>query len=82
VHLKHNAQPAFVLDISEQFERKMEAIACFESQFVTGRASERPAFLDQFRDEAAYWGKLIGTRYGEPFASREPVALRGFSEIF
>lgn len=82
VHLKHNAQPAFVLDVSEQFERKMEAIGCYESQFVTGRTGESPTFLDQIRDEAAYWGKLIGTRYGEPFASREPVALRGFGDLF
>jgi len=26
-------------------------------------------------DQAAFWGSLIGARYGEPFASREPVAL-------
>lgn len=82
VHLKHAAQPAFVLDISTQFETKMNAIACYQSQFVTGRSLEPPTFLDQLRDEAAYWGKLIGTRYGEPFACREPIALRGFSDLF
>jgi hypothetical protein len=37
--------------------------------------------LDRFRDEAAYWGKAIGTQYGEPFASREPLGLQGMSEF-
>jgi bacillithiol biosynthesis deacetylase BshB1 len=75
VHLKHAAQPAFVLDISEQWERKLAAIRCYHSQFVEGRSTEPPTFLDQLRDEAAFWGKAIGTRYGEPYASREPLGL-------
>ena len=75
VHLKLAAQPAFVLDISEQWDGKLEAIACYQSQFVAGRPTEPPTFLDQLRDEAAYWGKTIGVRYGEPFTSREPIGL-------
>ncbi len=75
VHLKLVAQPAFVLDISEQWKQKLAAIACFQSQFVVGRPEEPPTFLDRLRDEAAFWGKSIGTRYGEPFASREPIGL-------
>jgi N-acetylglucosamine malate deacetylase 1 len=82
VHLKLAPQPAFVLDISSEWETKAASIACYESQFVTGRTQEPPTFLDRLRDEAAYWGKTIGTRYGEPFASREPVALRSFRELF
>jgi bacillithiol biosynthesis deacetylase BshB1 len=81
VHLKHVAQPNFVLDISQEFERKMEAIRCYPSQFVSGRSTESPTFLEQIRDEAAYWGKLIGARFGEPFACREPIALCGFRDL-
>jgi bacillithiol biosynthesis deacetylase BshB1 len=75
VHLKHAAQPAFVLDISDQWDKKFAAIRCYESQFITGRSTDPPTFLDQLRDEAAYWGKAIGTRYGEPFHAREPIGL-------
>ena len=81
VHLKHVAQPAFVLDISDQFEKKMEAIAAFKSQFVVGREHVEPSFLERVRDEAAYWGKMIGRRYGEPFTCREPVALSDLSSL-
>jgi bacillithiol biosynthesis deacetylase BshB1 len=75
VHLKHAAQPAFILDISEYWEQKLAAIRCYQSQFIEGRSAEPPTFLDQLRDEAAYWGKAIGVRYGEPFACREPIGL-------
>src|SRR4051794_6290663 len=75
VHLKLNAQPAFVLDISPYWDRKIAAIRAFQSQFIEGRPTESPTFVDQLRDEAAYWGKCIGTAYGEPFTSREPIGL-------
>lgn len=81
VHLRQAIQPAFVLDISEQWERKLQSIACFASQFITGREHVSPSFLERLTDEAAYWGKVIGTRYGEPFNCREPIALRDMTRL-
>lgn len=82
VHLKHVAQPAFVLDISEEWDEKAAAIRAFQSQFTTGREHLDPSFHDRIRDEAAYWGKMIGSKYGEPFASKEPIALKDFTRLF
>ncbi|MCR9296562.1 MAG: bacillithiol biosynthesis deacetylase BshB1 [bacterium] len=82
VHLKHVAQPAFVLDISDHWERKIQAIESYHSQFIQGREHLQPSFIERLRDEAAYWGKMIGTRYGEPFASREPIALKDLQGLF
>ena len=76
-----HATPAFVLDISEFWEQKLEAISCFQSQFVTGREQMDPSFLDQLKVEAAYWGKTIGVKYGEPYNSREPIGLSGFEKL-
>ncbi len=75
VHLRLVGQPAFVLDISEFWERKLAALECYRSQLIEGRPQEQPTLLDRLRDQAAYWGWAIGTRYGEPFASREPIGL-------
>jgi len=80
VHLKQVAQPAFVLDISEYWDQKLAAIECYHSQFIAGRPTD-PSFIDGLREEAAFWGKAIGVRYGEPFACREPLGLSGFSEL-
>lgn len=81
VHLKHVAQPAFVLDISQQWEQKAAAIACFASQFTIGREHISPSLIERVRDEAAYWGKMIGARYGEPFNCREPIALQDLTRL-
>jgi LmbE family N-acetylglucosaminyl deacetylase len=81
VHLKMAPQPAFVLDITEEWEQKLAAIRCYESQFIMGRPTNPPVFIDALRDEAAYWGKAIGTVYGEPFASREPVGMNSMQGL-
>ena len=81
VHLKMHAQPQFVLDISDCWETKLESLQCYHSQFVKGREQVSPSFLQRLTDEAAYWGKSIGVKYGEPFTSREPLGLTGFGQI-
>jgi bacillithiol biosynthesis deacetylase BshB1 len=75
VHLRIVPQPAFVLDISEYWDAKQRALECYQSQFVFGKESLEPSFIERLREEAAYWGRTIGTRYGEPFTSREPIGL-------
>lgn len=81
VHLRLVEKPAFILDISRWWERKLAAVACYQSQFVTGRPTEPPTFLDKVRDQAAFWGQAIGVAYGEPFASREPLGLASMREL-
>ncbi|MDZ7616932.1 MAG: bacillithiol biosynthesis deacetylase BshB1 [Patescibacteria group bacterium] len=81
VHLRQIPQPAFILDISEQWEAKEAAIRCYESQFVVGRSAESPTFMDRLRHMASTWGFLINARYGEPFASREPIGLTSLREL-
>ena len=81
VHLKMAPQPAFILDISPYWERKLAAIECFHSQFIEGRSTEPPTFLERLRDEAAFWGKTIGVAYGEPFQCREPLGLKSCQNL-
>ena len=81
VHLKMVPQPAFVLDISEHWAKKRESIECYHSQFTEGRDEIVPSFIDRLEEEAGYWGKTIGVRYGEPFTSREPIGVTGFGEL-
>jgi N-acetylglucosamine malate deacetylase 1 len=81
VHLRIVPQPAFVVDISDYWDRKLQALRCYESQFLTGRPQVPPTFLERQRDQAATWGYAIGAEYGEPFASREPIGLSGMKEL-
>lgn len=74
-------QPTFVVDITEQMDRKMAAIAAFESQF-SGKTwagdifggGDRP-LEDQIRAHCAHYGSLIRVAYGEPFRTHETMAV-------
>jgi bacillithiol biosynthesis deacetylase BshB1 len=69
--------PSFVVDVTAQMERKLEAIAAYGSQF-SGKSGigevfpggDRP-ILDQVRAACARWGSLVRVPYGEPFRTRE-----------
>lgn len=81
VHLRIHPAPSFVVDITAHHEKKMQAVSCFRSQFITGRPTTAPTFLDDVRDRARYWGWAIGTGYGEPFVTREEVGLRSLRDL-
>jgi bacillithiol biosynthesis deacetylase BshB1 len=69
-------RPTFVVDISDHFARKLEAVRCYSSQFDDAvQAGEvypngEPLY-DVIEQYAAYYGALIRTRYGEPFLTTE-----------
>ncbi len=81
VHLRLHHRASFVLDVTEHLETKMKALACYRSQFIEGRPTASPTFLDDLRDRARYWGWTIGVGFGEPFVTREEVGLRGLRDL-
>ncbi len=80
VHLRGVWQPNWIVDISQEWAQKRAAIECFHSQFIEGRAAN-PSLIDRLEEEAGHWGRLIGVRYGEPYATREPLGLSRFGGI-
>jgi N-acetylglucosamine malate deacetylase 1 len=69
-------RPTFVVDISEQFAKKLKAIFCFSSQFSPPKEIQNlfPSRADinaRMGSEARHFGHMIGVRYGEPFVTRE-----------
>lgn len=81
IHLKLVPQPSFVLDISEHWDAKEASLLAYHSQLVKGRESDTPSFIERVKEEAGFWGKSIGVRFGEPFASREPIGLSDFQSL-
>lgn len=73
-------KPTFVVDISSVFERKLEAIRAYESQFdgATQAGEVYPngePLIEIVRHQAAHYGSLIRTRYGEPFHTAETMRV-------
>jgi bacillithiol biosynthesis deacetylase BshB1 len=69
-------KPTFVVDISDTFETKMQAIHCYASQFGGAKAAGEvfPTGQDLYeliRVQSAHYGSLIRRRYGEPFYTAE-----------
>ena len=81
VHLRLHHRASFVLDVTAHLETKLKALACYRSQFIEGRPTTPPTFLDDLRDRARYWGWTIGVGYGEPFVTREEVGLRSLRDL-
>jgi len=82
-------QPDFVVDITSHWEKKVEAMLAFKSQFyipdVTGNSSEpqsyisSPEFLDFIWARAVEMGHAIGVKYGEGFTSKRQLGVRDLS---
>jgi len=73
-------KPTFVVDISSQFDRKLQAIRCYASQFEGAKAAGEifPTGQDLYslvQTQNAHYGSLIRARYGEPFFTHETMAV-------
>jgi N-acetylglucosamine malate deacetylase 1 len=73
-------KPSFVVDISDTFEAKMQALRCYASQFDGAKAAGEifPTGQDLYeliRVQSAHYGSLIRRPYGEPFFTHETVVV-------
>ncbi len=81
VHLRIVERPSFVLDISSAADAKRTALNCYHSQLVANQPPGRPGVIDSVFDRTRFWGNLAGVAHAEPFASREPVGLKGLNDL-
>ena len=80
--INDSAPPSFVVDVSEQYETKRAALACYTTQFrpqggeaVSTRLTS-PLFGQLVESRDAQFGALAGVRFAEGFITREPLLLR------
>jgi N-acetylglucosamine malate deacetylase 1 len=76
-HLRMNFTPNFCIDVSSEMDRKIEAVKCYQSQFV-GNSAFVPEMV---RTIAAYFGSRIGTPYAEPFFTHEMLGFGGLDQL-
>jgi bacillithiol biosynthesis deacetylase BshB1 len=78
-HLRVNANPSFIVDVSDHLEGKLRALRCYKSQFLKNPASRA---LDHIELRNAYYGSQIGRKAGEPFFSLENVGVEDPRVLF
>ena len=73
-------KPTFVVDVSDQFTRKLEAIRCYASQFDGAKAAGEifPTGQDLYalvETQSRHYGSLIRRAHGEPFFTHETIMV-------
>ena len=71
--LPSGVNPSFVIDISPQFDRWMQALSAHKSQFLNPRKSRD--YLWSLESMARTNGARIGVKYGQGFLSAEPLHI-------
>jgi bacillithiol biosynthesis deacetylase BshB1 len=74
--LYYDVRPAFVVDITSQFEARLESLYAYKSQYADQEAGrgEFPAHAEireRVTTMAAFYGLLAGVKYAEPFIQKE-----------
>jgi bacillithiol biosynthesis deacetylase BshB1 len=74
--LYHDIRPTFVVDITEQFESRLESIFAYKSQYTDQEAGRNdfPAHAEireRVATMAGFYGLLAGVKYAEPFVQKE-----------
>jgi len=78
---KYEFQPSFIVDVSNVYEKKKEALHAYRSQFYNPNSKERETllsskfFLESIYARDRHFGSLINVEYGEPFYSLEPLGI-------
>jgi N-acetylglucosamine malate deacetylase 1 len=73
-------RPTFVVDVTNQFEKKLKAVLCYASQFssqkdVQNLFPSRSDLRERMGSLSRHFGLMIGVRYGEPFLTPEVMAV-------
>ncbi len=75
-----DVKPSFIVDIGGQFERRMEALLSYRSQYgaadqAGGLFPNEAEIRERLGAIARFYGNLIGVRYGEPFVVKEAMRV-------
>ncbi len=80
-------EPDFVVDITPYWEKKVEAIKAFKSQFFDPSSTEpesyisKPGFLEFIEARALEMGHKIGVKYGEGFQSEFTLSIKSLDNM-
>ena len=77
------APPSFVVDVSDHYQRKRDALDCYRSQFAPPGGGAVPTrltgstFRQLIESRDAQFGALAGVAFAEGLVVREPIARAG-----
>ena len=84
--LYYDVRPTFVVDITEHFDRRFEALMAYKSQYEDQQAGnglfpQRAEIRQRLETMASFYGLLAGVRYAEPFVQKEVGLVEDLLDI-
>lgn len=79
--------PDFVVDVSDFWEKKLEAIRAFKTQFYDPNSKEpdtfisSPAFMKLLESRGNEFGHAIGVKYGEGYTVRRYIGVNSLTDL-
>ena len=83
----NNMQPDFVVDISQQFSKKLKAVKSYRSQFYDPKSDEPKTiissedFLNSITYRAQDLGRQTNCKFAEGFISHQLSVINSFSDL-
>lgn len=80
-------KPDLVVDITPYWEKKMDAIRAYKTQFFDPNSQEpntyisSPDFMQFLEARAQEWGHSIGVKYGEGFTKVKQIGVRSLADL-
>jgi bacillithiol biosynthesis deacetylase BshB1 len=82
-------EPDLLIDISDVFEQRMEAVKAYSTQFFSKESEgdgpqtyiSTPDFLDSVIGRARMMGKRIGVKYAEGFICEKKIGIRNLDAL-
>lgn len=82
-------EPDLVIDITDVFEQRMEAIKAYATQFHVASDSSKgtqtyistPEFLEALISRSKLMGKRIGVKYAEGYVSQKAIGVRNLEDL-
>ena len=82
-------EPDFIVDVSDVFDKKLEAILAYKTQFYNPEDKSREpqtyisssTFFDSIKGKSASLGKHIGVQHAEGFITRKKIGLSDFDSL-
>lgn len=74
--LYYDVRPTFVVDITDHFETRLEALLAYKSQYENQQAGAtdfplKEEIRERLATMAGFYGMLAGVKYAEPFVQKE-----------
>lgn len=74
-------EPDFIVDVTDEWDVKMEAVKAFKTQFFDPDSKEpntyisSPRFMEMVNSRGVHYGHEIGVRYGEGFTVERRIGV-------